>query len=191
VTEPIRSSRLDLIPAEARCLAAELDGPAALAAALGLRVPAGWPPDLYDRAAIEFSLVVAQYTPPEDAGWLSYYFVLRDDDGHGPAVVGVGGYKGPPEGGEVEVGYSVLAAYRRRGLASEAVAGLLDRAFADARVGRVTAETFPELVSSIGVLERCGFRLLGAGIDEGALRFGVRRAEWRLRLFAAGGEGKT
>jgi len=191
MAEPIRSRRLDLLPADARCLAAEMDGAAALAAALGVRVPDDWPPELYDRDAVEFSLVVAQYTPPEDALWLSYYFVLRDDDGRGPTVVGIGGFKGPPEAGEVEVGYSVLEGYRRRGIATEAATALLDRAFADPRVERVAAETLPELVASIGVLERCGLRLLGAGIDEGALRFGITRVEWRLRLFAGTGEGRT
>ncbi len=191
MAEPIPLSRLDLVPASVAALAAELDGPAGLAAALGVRVPAGWPPELYDRDTIEFSRVVAEYTPAEDAHWLSYYFVLREDDGRGPAVVGVGGFKGPPEGGEVEIGYSVLPAFRRRGLASEAAAGLLGRAFADPRVERVVAETFPELTGSICVLERCGFRLLGAGIDEGALRFGIARREWQLRLVAGGGEGMT
>lgn len=188
MAESIRTGRLELVPAGSRQLAAELDGPAALAGALGARVPEGWPPDLYDRDAIEFALVVAEYTPAEDAHWLSYYLVLRDDGEGGPAVVGVGGFKGPPEDGEVEIGYSVLTAYRRRGLASEAVTGLLERAFADPRVQRVRAETLPELVASIGVLERCGFRLLGPGIDEGTLGFAMDRGEWELRLVA--GEGK-
>ncbi len=191
MAEPIRLARLDLVPSTAEQLAAELDGAARLATVLGVGVPAEWPPELYDRDAIEFARVVAEYTPPEDAHWLSYYFVLREDDGRGPAVVGVGGFKGPPEGGEVEIGYSVLAAYRRRGLASEAVAGLLRRAFADGRVERVAAETFPELAGSIGVLEHCGFRLLGPGIDEGALRYGIARREWQLRLFAGNEEGST
>lgn len=177
MTEPIRTPRLDLVPARPRHLAAELDGPDALAAALGVRVPDGWPPDLFDRDIIEFSLVIAQYTPPEDAQWLSYYFVLRDDDGFGPTAVGVGGFKGPPEEGEVEIGYSVLDGYRRRGLASEAVAGLVRRAFADPRVARVTAETLPELVGSIGVLRHCGFHALGPGLDEGSIRFALERTD--------------
>lgn len=178
--EPIRTMRLDLVPASPRQLAAELDGSEALARALGVRVPDDWPPDLYDRDALEFSLVVAQHTPAEDAHWLSYYFVLRDDEGFGPVAVGIGGYKGPPEAGEVEVGYSVLDVYRRRGIASEAVTGLLARAFADPRVERVTAETLPELVASLGVLARCGFRPLGPGIDEGAVRFAIQRRDWRV-----------
>jgi RimJ/RimL family protein N-acetyltransferase len=157
--EPIRTARLDLVPARPRHLAAELDGSEALAATLGVRVPDGWPPDLYDRDAIEFFLVVAQHTPAQDAHWLSYYFVLRDDEGFGPVVVGTGGYKGPPEAGEVEVGYSVLDVYRRRGIASEAVA---------------------ELAASLGVLARCGFRPLGPGIDEGAIRFAIERRDWRV-----------
>ena len=180
----IRTPRLDLIPGTGFHLAAELDGPEALAVAIGRRVPGEWPPELYGRENVEFSLVTVQHTQPEDAGWLFYYLVLRADDDGLATVIGVGGYKGPPEEGEVEVGYSVLDAYRRRGFASEAVEGFARHAFADPRVQRLTAETYPELTPSIGVLEKCGFRLLGAGSEEGVIRYGVNRVEWSRRLFA-------
>jgi ribosomal-protein-alanine N-acetyltransferase len=191
MTPPIRTARLDLVPAAAAHLAAELDGPAALARALGVREPDEWPPDLYDRAAVEFSLVIAEHTPPEDACWLSYYFVLRDDDGFGPTAIGIGGFKGPPEEAQVEIGYSVLDAYRRRGFASEAAEGFLRFAFQAPEVRTVVAETFPELVPSIGVLEKCGFRLVGAGSEEGTIGFAINRTEWQLRLFAAAGEARA
>jgi ribosomal-protein-alanine N-acetyltransferase len=190
-TAPVlRTPRLDLVPSAAPHLVAELDGPAALAVALGTRVPDEWPPDLYGPEAVEFSLVTVQHTPAEDLRWLFYYFVLRADEDGAPTVIGVGGYKGPPEEGEVEVGYSILDAYQRRGFASEAVGSLLAAAFADARVQSVCAETFPELVPSIGVLERCGLRLVGDGSEEGALRFAVSRTEWSHSLFVTAREGR-
>ena len=126
----LRTPRLDLVPAGASHLAAELDGPAALATALGLRVPEEWPPDLYGREAVEFSLVAVQNTPPEDLRWLFYYVVLRADEDGAPTLIGVAGYKGAPEQGEVEVGYSILDAYQRRGYASEAVVAFLGAALA-------------------------------------------------------------
>jgi ribosomal-protein-alanine N-acetyltransferase len=177
VAESILTPRLELVPAVAAHLGAELDGNAALARSLGVRVPPDWPPDLYDRDAIEFFLVMATHTPEEDLPWLSYYVVLRDDP-VGPVVVGIAGFKGAPQDGQVEVGYSVLAPYRRRGIASEAVEGFLRFAFADARVDRVLAETVPELIASIGVLEHCGFRYAGPGYEEGAVLYGIERAEW-------------
>jgi ribosomal-protein-alanine N-acetyltransferase len=183
---PIATTRLLLVPASATHLSAELDGGDALAGALGVRVPDEWPPDLYDRATVEFSLVVAENTPPEDACWLMYYLVLRDDEGRGPTAIGIAGFKGPPQEGMVEIGYSILDAYRRRGYATEAVNTFLRFAFGNPLVYEVTAETYPELVASIGVLENCGFRLVGAGSEEGVIRFRVRRMEWEKRLFAAG-----
>ncbi len=176
--ETLRTARLDLVPATVQHLSAELDGPAALAEALGVRVPPDWPPELYGRDEVEFSLVQVAHTPPDDACWLFYYLVLRAEEDGRPAAIGIGGFKGPPEDGEVEVGYSVLPGYRRRGFASVAVAGFLARAFADPRVGRVVAETYPELAASLRVLERCGLQPLGPGTDEGALRFGIERSEW-------------
>jgi RimJ/RimL family protein N-acetyltransferase len=44
-------------------------------------------------------------------------------------------------------------------------------------VRRVIAETLPELAGSIGVLRRCGFRLLGEGSEPGVIRFELRREE--------------
>ncbi len=174
----LRTSRLDLVPAGVQHLSAELDGPPALAAALGVRVSDEWPPELYGPAEVEFSLVQVQHTPPEDRCWLFYYLVLRGGEDGLPTAVGIGGFKGPPEAGEVELGYSVLPAYRGRGLATEAVGGLVARAFSDERVQRVVAETYPELTGSIRVLERSGFRLLGAGTEEGTLRYALGRADW-------------
>lgn len=185
----IPTARLLLVPASATHLSAELDGGDALARVLGVRVPEEWPPELYDRATVEFSLVVAENTPPEDACWLMYYLVLRDDEGRGPTAIGIAGFKGPPQEGMVEIGYSILDAYHRRGYATEAVNAFLRFAFGNPLVYEVMAETFPDLVASIGVLENCGFRLVGPGSDDGVIRFRVKRMEWEKRLFAASQEG--
>lgn len=187
----LSTARLDLVPAAESHLAAELDGPEALAAALGIRVPEAWPPELYDRAAVEFSLVTVQNTPLEDLRWLFYYIVLREDADGRSTAIGVAGYKGPPEEGQVEVGYSVLPAYQRRGYASEAVNAFAGAAFADERVESICAETFPELIPSIGVLERCGFRLVGTGSEEDVLRFAVTRVEWSRQLFVTAGKARS
>ena len=165
----IETPRLRLIPATLRELEAELEGPAALARVTGVRVPADWPPELFDRGPLLF-VTERLRAHPDEAGWWLHYFVLRDEGTSGIAI-GCGGYKGPPRDGAVEIGYSVLAGYRRRGLAAEATEGLVGAAFRDPRVERVVAETLPELVSSIGVLERCGFRFVGEGSEEGVIRY--------------------
>jgi RimJ/RimL family protein N-acetyltransferase len=164
----LATARLDLVPATVERLRAELRGALALAAALDARVPAEWPPELYDRAAVEGSL--AALLEREVGCWGTYYFVLRENGGRRVAV-GIGGFKGEPREGAVEIGYSILAPWRRRGLASEAVGGLLALAFACRSVGRVVAETLPELEASIAVLRRHGFAPAGAAAEPGVLRF--------------------
>lgn len=56
-----------------------------------------------------------------------------------------------------EVGYSVVRAYRGRGIASEAVAALIDEGFMHARLQRIRAYCLPENLSSRAVLKRSGF----------------------------------
>lgn len=177
---PIRTPRLDLVAATAEVLEAELRGHAELAAVLDARVPQAWPPPLYDEDAVQWALKCLR----DDAAfeeWGVRYFVAREPMAGGGAVaVGAGGYKGPPRDQDwVEIGYSVLPEYQRRGFASEAARGLVRHAFRDPRIERVTAETLPQLWPSIGVLEKVGFRFAGEGTEEGAVRYEITRA-WEM-----------
>jgi RimJ/RimL family protein N-acetyltransferase len=167
----IRTLRLDLISSTPEIARADLLGRSDLEAALGVRVPEEWPPELYDPPAIEYGLAWME-GHPDNLQWSFYYLVRRGEGGEADAVIGVGGYKGAPsENGTVEVGYSILPPFRRRGYATEAVEGWVRHAFADPRVRRVIAETLPELSASIGVLEKSGFRLLGPGSEPGVIRY--------------------
>jgi [ribosomal protein S5]-alanine N-acetyltransferase len=56
-----------------------------------------------------------------------------------------------------EIGYSVVAEYRDRGIATESVAGLIDEGFNRLRLRRMRAYCVPENLSSIAVLRRAGF----------------------------------
>ncbi|HPF62354.1 MAG: GNAT family N-acetyltransferase [Gemmatimonadetes bacterium] len=169
----IHTARLALIPATADHLRAELTGPDALAAALGVEVPAAWPPPLYDGDAVRWVLDRIA----EDArhlAWGTRYFIWKAPDGH--VAVGAGGFRGPPDrAGTVEIGYSILPAYQRRGFASEATEGMVQHAFTDTAVTRVIAETLPDLTPSIGVLEKQGFSCIGEGSEPGVIRFERRR----------------
>jgi RimJ/RimL family protein N-acetyltransferase len=175
----IRTPRLMLIAATAESLSAELASPQALGEFLGCDVPASWPPELYDADAVRWTLNwLAEH--PEQAGWCLYYIVespLAPSDR--PQLVGVCGYKGGPDAaGEVEIGYGIVPEQRRRGFASEAVRGMLARAFADPRVTKVIAHTLSELAASIGVLQATGFLFDGPGSDPqepAAIRFVLSR----------------
>ena len=66
-----------------------------------------------------------------------------------------------------EIGYSVSSSYRGRGIAAEAVRGLIDEAFARANLRRIRAYCVPENYASRAVLDRLGFD------DDGILPHGA------------------
>jgi [ribosomal protein S5]-alanine N-acetyltransferase len=173
----LKTARLELIGCTPDLLRAEGDDRERFSELLNARVPASWPPELYDDDARRWTLAAVE-AAPEDAGWWMYYLVT--DAGGGRELVGVAGYKGPPlDDGSVEVGYGVLPEYRRRGYAVEATQALVDRAFGFPGVTRVAAETYPHLVPSIGVMEKCGLAFAGDGAEEGVVRYDLPRDRWR------------
>jgi RimJ/RimL family protein N-acetyltransferase len=169
--------RLELVANTEAMARAQLEEPHALADLLGARVPASWPPELFDRGAMEYSLRRIRELAGQEAWW-NWYFVQRAEIEGGRVLVGVGGYKGPPEAdGTIEFGYSVLPEYQRRGYATEAARGLIAHAFAQPGVARVIAETLPELAGSIAVMEHCGMRFAGDGSEPGVIRYVLERAD--------------
>lgn len=169
----IETARLRLTPATRDCLEAELaNDHAKLGALLGARVDASWPPDLYDAAAMQWTLDAFD-NDPAFRNWGLLYFVSKEA---APALIGVGGYKGPPRDGVIELGYSVIPSRRRAGLATEATRAMIAHAFAASGATRVIAHTLPELVASIGVLEKAGFRLQPDTQEVGAIMFAIDRA---------------
>jgi RimJ/RimL family protein N-acetyltransferase len=56
-----------------------------------------------------------------------------------------------------EIGYSVVRAYRNRGIATEAVIALIEEGFYQADLQRIRAYCLPENKSSRAVLKRSGF----------------------------------
>ena len=164
----LTTTRLELVAATPELLRAELEGPPALARLLAVPVPGVWPPPLNSTETVEYTLRFLE-GGADRAGWMTWYFLLRQDR----TLVGEGGYCGLPEGGRVEVGYSLLEAHQRRGYATEAVRALVDRAFAHPDIHTVVAHTLPGLAPSIRVLERLGFRLVGPGAEEGTIRYAL------------------
>lgn len=184
----ITTERLELVPGTPEIFRARVDDRDALARFLGARVPAGWPPELYDQDAAGWTAkYLAEHADGE--GWALRFVVLRASQAEGGARTAVGccGFKGKPAAdGTCEIGYGILAEFRRRGYASEAARALIDWAFAHAEVTRVVAETYPELAPSIGVMEKNGLRFAGDGSEPRVIRYELTRAAWQ-KLRAAGG----
>ena len=164
--------RLRMIAANAQLISIDIEGRDALADALGVRVPENWPPELYDLTTMRFAL--DELGDPTVRGWSYWYLQLREPEEQ--ELVGISGFKGRPDShGSVEISYSILSQFRQRGLATEAVSGLVNWAFGHPAVLRVTAETFPWLEQSLGVLSNCGFTLEGQGSEPGVVRYSINR----------------
>ena len=168
----IHTARMTLVAATLEHVEAELAG--RLGGLLGVEVPAGWPPGEYDRDAQDFFRERLREEGPAAVGWYGWYALLPGSEGD--ALVGAGGYLGPPDAeGTVEIGYSILPEWEGRGLASELAAALADRALALPSVARVIAHTDAGNAGSRAVLERGGFRVAGDGPIPGSLRYERRK----------------
>ena len=175
----IATERLELVPATVALARAALGSSAALATHLDVVVPDTWPPEFLDPPALEFTLDRLAEGAQQAGWWL--HFVVLTRTARGRTLIGSAGYKGPPSpDGTVEVGYGIVRDHQRQGYASETVRALLAHAFAVPAVHRVIAETLPELTPSIGVLRKCGFRLVGDGSEPGVIRFEITRAEFAI-----------
>lgn len=179
IVPAIRTERLTLYPATVPLLEAERDPQGEFAALLQAEVARPWPPPLNDEASRAWMIDLLRRVP-EPGPWGMYYFLLRRE-GDLPIAIGNGGYKGPPRDGSVEIGYSVVESYQRRGYGAEAAGGLVRRAFEDPAVKRVLAETFPHLAGSIGVLRKLGFTRRGDGTEAGAILFEIPYEDWVRR----------
>lgn len=176
-TRTLSTTRLRLVPATPAHMAAAMESRDALAQALGVSVAETWPPQFVDDDALRYT--AARLTEmPEQSGWWFYFIILTDPE-KGDTLIGTAGYKGPPNAdGLVEVGYGIVSEHHRRGFASEATNALLARAFNTPAVTQVIAETFPELIASIGVMTKCGFQYAGEGSEPGVIRYRLTREQW-------------
>ena len=141
------SHPIEIVPATVVELDALIDGDATFARRTGLRPVPGWCgfPDVVAGAR---AMLAAEIEPR----WASHLVSHVADR----ALIGIAGYKGPPGGGEVEIGYALAPPYRGRGLATLVATTLVERARA-AGVRTVLAHTLAGPNPSTRVLVRCGF----------------------------------
>jgi RimJ/RimL family protein N-acetyltransferase len=150
---------VQVIPAAPGWLAALVDGDEQLTARFGVAVAPGWAgfPE-----ALPGALDGARRNPGDP--WGAQLFL--DDDG---TLVGFGGFKGPPVGGTVELGYAVAPERQGRGIATEVVRQLVERA-RDAGVRTVVAHTLAEENASTRVLTKSQFtRVAELDDDDGPI----------------------
>ena len=113
------------------------------------------------------------YPRPDDVDAAS--LVRPGDTGHwgprhvvlGHQAVGSIGCFGPPEDGETEVGVGLVPDVRGRGVATEALRGLLTAT--DTAGVRLRASVAPDNTASLRLLARCGFTELRGSTEAGEL----------------------
>jgi RimJ/RimL family protein N-acetyltransferase len=167
----IRTARLRLIAITDAMLSAEEADDGSFRRLLRARITEQWPPEHWEPHVLTF--IRRQHDDdPRTIGWNRY--VLQPSLHRRPTLVGcVGGFIKP--GGEVEIGYSTLPSFQRRGYATEAARAFVEWLLMQEDVRRVTAQTFPHMPESIKVMERCGMTYIGDGDDPGTVKFGRKR----------------
>ena len=102
------------------------------------------PPEFAAQTDIWNFMVTLLDGRPENATW-TMHAVVRGEE-----IVGNAGFKGAPdEHGEIELGYRILTAPRRQGLALAAAGLMVARAEREPTVRRVLATISPDNVASI------------------------------------------
>jgi RimJ/RimL family protein N-acetyltransferase len=171
----IRTQRLELVPSTVQSIAAELGIGGDLGRILSATVPRSWPPELVEGGASDHVLIQLSQGPHQ-AGWWSYYVVRIDEVTGQRTLVGSAGFCGTPEDGVVEVCIGILREQQKRGFGSEALAAVIERAFAHRTVTTLIAETRSDLAPSLKLLSRLGFEHVGQGRSRERLRYELERS---------------
>jgi ribosomal-protein-alanine N-acetyltransferase len=166
-TMRISAPRLDLVSMSPPFLDALLGGRRGDAAErLGARIPERWP-DEHDERFLLLRLKDMRVRP-QDEQWLVRAVVEREAG----EMVGHAGFHGPPgrngigRAGALEIGYTVLPAFRRRGYAVEAASALIAWARSEHGVHDFIASIAPGNEPSLGVVRKLGFVRTGKQWDE-------------------------
>jgi [ribosomal protein S5]-alanine N-acetyltransferase len=160
----IGGARLDLTPLPADAARALPDDRPTAARLIGANLPDRWPgDDLLDVLPIQ---AVADEAAESFGVWL---MIERDTS----TVVGDIGFLGPPAGGTVEIGFSVIPDRRRRGYATEAARTLVGWAWRQPAIREVVARSNAENEASARVLKAAGFSRRGE--RDGVVRWRRKR----------------
>jgi [ribosomal protein S5]-alanine N-acetyltransferase len=172
----IETSRLQLIPATLAHVSAEIANRSAFAQLIPAEIPANWPPESTVDALPLFRGWLER--APDRVGWFGWYALARNVGAQDRTLIASGGFLGPPQDGVVNIGYSVLPQFQRRGFATEMTARLVQWAFEEPAVNRIAAETEWANSASVRVLIKLGFIQIHHRAGTDAQKFELSRNEW-------------
>jgi RimJ/RimL family protein N-acetyltransferase len=118
--------------------------------AAGVRPVDGWADDFPQRGDVAATRYTSSLTDTEALPWSASWLIVANG-----LAVGTIGFKGGPLHGVLEVGYGVAPSWQRRGVATSAIAQLLD--VVDDHGLPVVAETASSNVASQHVVKNAGF----------------------------------
>ncbi len=168
----ILTARLALIAVTPETLRFERAADGQLGGLIRCAIPANWPP--VDWEPHVFEMLLAQFErDPAQVGWHRYVGFMQPD-GSRLLIGSIGAFWRDASPAECEIGYTILPPYERRGLATEAVQALISHLRGEGRLTSVVAHTFPRLVGSIRVMEKCGMAPDGNGEEPGTIRYRLR-----------------
>jgi len=164
------TERLELIAATLVHINAELNDINLFSTMLNAVVNNEWPPGEYDKNAQEYFRDLLLKSGENLVGWLGWYAIKPSEEKQPAVLIGAGGYFGPPsETGELEIGYSVVPSYKKKGYATEIVKALVAIASKDSRVKRILARTTDSNIASCKVLEKNGFKQISQDLENNIL----------------------
>lgn len=167
VTE-LKTGNLRLVAITTEMLAAEHSGDkAGLGSLLRAKLTAEWPP--VDWEPHVYRIIQKQYEEWPGSFGFHRYVVLDGGWGARTLVGAIGGF--PKAEGDVEIGYSTLPGFQRRGYGTAAARTLVEWLLGLEGVQSVSAQTYPRVAESIKVMERCGMSFVGEGDDPGTVRY--------------------
>lgn len=161
-TTPLRTARLDLIPADPAHIVTLLESPNEFAAAAGVPAAEGLR-DFYGGEYVAASWLAALRAATGPDPWRHGFFLVHREQ---QVIIGTAGLKGRPDAdGMVEIAYGVVSAFEGNGFATEAADALVRFVRGVVEVRQVIAHTLPEANASTQVLRKCGFEFVGEVVD--------------------------
>jgi RimJ/RimL family protein N-acetyltransferase len=170
--DDIVTPRLNLITVTPETIRSEQAGDKRLGELIGCVIPPNWPITHWEPHVFDFLLRQFEQHP-DQIGWCRYV-AFPHPDGSRTLIGTLGGFTKADAPSEAEIGYSILAQFEGRGLATEAAKTIIELLRNDERITSIIAHTFPSIIGSIRVMEKCGLTFDGEGEEAGTIRYRLR-----------------
>jgi [ribosomal protein S5]-alanine N-acetyltransferase len=159
--ENLVATRLYLVPFTLEIVKAAIIGNAELSSVLGVTVLPNWPDEDLGKDLPLIADILCKNLLQGEWGWGS--LVIHKSEN---TLIGNVSLKIIPDAtGSLEIGYSIVPSYQQQGYASEAARAMVDWAFCQPGVQKVTAGCDVDNIGSKRVLEKIGMQLIESRDD--------------------------